>query len=126
MDRDSICECAGCMIQIRHRSASGRLDEVWEYDSARRCLDVVLRLGSAAPLAFNIPVCAIDKPRLGAYAMTRLDGESWRVLPTRFISYGERLVHHESTIHSAFDKRTQLVLTNAPYDVDAELEALSL
>lgn len=114
------------MIHIRHRSASGRLDEAWEFDSARRVLDVVFHLGSAAPVAFTIPVCAIDKPRLGAFAVTRLDGDSWRVLPTRFVLEGEKLVHFEVSIHPSLDKRTMLVLTDAPYDVDAELEVLSL
>ncbi len=114
------------MIHIRHRLASGRLDEAWEYDSARRCLDVVLRLGSASPIAFTLPVCAIDKPRLNAFAIARLDGESWRVLPSRFVLQGDKLVHHEVAIHESIGGRIQIVLTNAPSDVDAELEVLSL
>ncbi len=54
------------MIQVRHRLASGRVDEAWEFDPARQVVEVVLRQGSAEPLAFTVPVCAIDRPRLGA------------------------------------------------------------
>ena len=114
------------MIQVRHRKASGRLDEAWEFDPARRVIDVVLRQGSAEPLAFAVPVCAIDKPRLGAFAMSRFDGESWRILPSRFVLQGEKLVHQELAIHEAIGGRVQLVLTHAPLDVDAELEVMSL
>lgn len=114
------------MIQVRHRLASGRLDEAWEFDPSRRVIDLVLRQGSAKPLAFTIPVCAIDRPRLGAFAMSRLDSDSWRILPTCFVLYGERLVHHEMPIHPEIGGRVQIVLTHAPYEVDAELEIMSL
>lgn len=114
------------MIQVRHRLASGRVSEAWEFDSARQVVDVVLQQGSADPIGFTLPICAIDKPRLGAYAISRLDGDSWRILPTRFIYSGGRLVHHEVAIHEALGARTMLVLTHAPADVDAELETLSL
>ena len=114
------------MIEVRHRLASGRADEAWEFDPARRVIDVVLRQGSDTPLAFAVPVCAIDKPRIGAFAMIRFDFESWRILPSRFVLSGERLVHQEIRIHPDLGEHVQLVLTHAPYEVDAELEVMSL
>lgn len=114
------------MIHVRHRTASGRLDEVWEFDPVRKCMDIVFRLGSAKPVAFTLPICAIDKPRLHAFAISRLDGESWRLLPSRFMFAGDKLVHVEVAIHHSLDKRTMLVLSRAPSDVDAELDCLSL
>lgn len=114
------------MIQIRHRTASGRLDEMWEFDSERRVVDLVLRQAAAKPIAMTIPVCAIDRPRLAAFAMSRFDSESWRILPTRFIWEGERLVHFEVAIHPVIGGRVQLVLTHAPPAIDAELEMLGL
>ncbi len=85
-----------------------------------------MRQGSAKPIAFTLAVCAVDRPRLGAFAITRLGEDSWRVLPTRFIYAGGRLVHDEVAIHEALGEREMLALTHAPADVDAELETLSL
>jgi hypothetical protein len=111
------------MINVRHRTASGRLDEAWEFDSARRVLDVVLHLGSAAPIAMTLPVCHPDRARHGAYPIMRLDGESWRVLPALFRLESGHLVPHDQPIHESLG-HSILVLTNAPADVDAELESL--
>ena len=99
---------------------------MWEFDPARRVVDLVLKQGGARPLELTIPVCAIDRPRLNAFAMSRLDGTSWRILPSRFVWQSERLVHFEVAIHPAIGGRTQLVLTHAPPGVDAELEMLGL
>ncbi len=116
------------MIEIRHRSCSGRLDDVsmWEFDPSRRVVELVLRQGSARALELTIPVCVIDRPRLAAFAISRLDGCSWRILPIRFIWEGERLVYFEVAVHPAIGGRVQLVLTHAPAIVDAEFEALGL
>lgn len=99
---------------------------MWEFCPARRVIDVVLRQASAEPIAFTLPVCAIDKPRLFAFAMSRFDSDAWRVLPSRFVMLGDRLVHQELPIHEALGGRVQLILTHAPYEVDAELEVMSL
>lgn len=112
------------MIEVRHRSASGRLDELWEYDSARRCLEIVLRLGSAEPIAFTLAVCAPDRARIGAHPIMRLDGESFRVLPAVFRLEHGMLVPVDAAIHASLGPGSQLVLTHAPADVDAELQAL--
>jgi hypothetical protein len=112
------------MLQVRHRTASGSLSEMWEFDNARRVIDVVLRVASAKPIAFTVPVCAPDRARIGAYPVMRLDGESWRVLPARFVLEHGLLVPHDAAIHESFGRGSQIVLTHAPADVDAELESL--
>lgn len=112
------------MIVVKHRTASGRLDQLWDFDSARRVLDVVFRLGSAHPVAFTLQVCAPDRARIGAHPIMRLDGESWRVLPAVFRMEHGMLVPVDAPIHESLGHGGQLVLTHAPADVDAELESL--
>lgn len=111
-------------IQVRHRLASGRLSEAWEYDSARHVLDVVLQQASANPIAFTLLVCAPDRARVGAHPIIRLDGDTWRVLPAVFRFEHDILVPHDVVLHEALGHGNALVLTHAPADVDAELEAL--
>lgn len=112
------------MLQIRHRTASGSLTELWEFDPARRALDVVFQLGSAAPIAFTIPVCAPDRARVGAHPVMRLDGESWRVLPAAFRFEHDILVPYDLPIHPSLGHGMQIILTHAPAEVDAEIAAL--
>ena len=118
----------GDVIFVRHRTASGRLDAAWEFDSARRVIDIVFRLGEAEPIALCVPVCSSKKPRYHAFALTRFDSSSWRLLPIRFVpsnaSQPDRLVHDQRSLHSVLDRGTQLVLTCAPPNVVTELEAL--
>ena len=111
------------MIQVRHRLASGRLSEAWEFDPARGTLDVVLQQGSAEPLGLTIHVCGVDSPRLGAFAVSRLDGDSWRVLPAQYVFAGGRLVYRDAPIHESLGM-SMLVLTHAPAEVDEELSRL--
>lgn len=116
------------MIHVRHRSASGRIDAMWEFDGQRRVLDVVIRRGNAT-MAFTLPVCAVDKPRFGAFGLTRLDASSWRVLPIRYVwadASGTRLVHRSERIHESLSLGDAVILSQAPPDVDAELSELSL
>jgi hypothetical protein len=112
------------LIQVRHRLASGRASEAWEFDSARKVIDVVLQQGSAEPIAFTLPVCAPDRPRVGAHPIMRLDGESWRVLPAVFRFEGALLLPMDAPVHETLGHGGQLILTHAPADVDAELGAL--
>lgn len=77
------------MITIRHRSASGRLDMLWEFDPARRVIDAVLRMEGGPELAFAIRVCAPDKPIPFAHPILRLDSESWHILPAVFVPEDE-------------------------------------
>lgn len=73
------------MLVVQHRSASSPLDSVWEFDPARRAIDIVFGLDALEPIAFTIPVCAIDRPRFGAHAMVPLDDACWRLLPSFFV-----------------------------------------
>jgi len=73
------------MIVVKHRSASSRLDSLWEFDPVRKAIDLVFRLGSASPAAFTIPVCSLENPRFGAHVLARLDEDSWRLLPSFYI-----------------------------------------
>jgi hypothetical protein len=116
------------MLHVRHRSASGRLDALWEFDPGRSCVEVVLRRGGAM-LALTIPVCAIDKPRCGAFPIMRLDSSSWRIMPIRYMwasASGTRLVHRDECIHESLSIGDAIILAQAPEDVDLELSELSL
>lgn len=141
------------MLVLRHRSASSRLDALWEFDPARKVIDVVIRLGSEKPRAFTLPVCAPDKPRIWAHPILRLDGESWRILPSVFVPleaaeelqaddvHGIPIPRHAPillvprdcrepaaacALHDAIGLGSHLVLTNAPPSIDIELAELSL
>ncbi len=131
------------MISLRHRTASGNLDAMWEWDPARGILDLVFRLGSANPRAVTVKVCAIDRPALWCHPLARLDGESWRILPAMFVPANSSLPGRPPTLaprdclgsggglrgavpcelHEVI-ATSMLVLVNAPVDVSSELEAL--
>jgi hypothetical protein len=116
------------MLHVRHRSASGRLDALWDFCSARRVVDLVIRRGNAT-LAFTLPICAIDKPRFGAFPVTMLDSSSWRILPIRYVwadAAGTKLVHRDERIHESLSLGDAIILSQAPADVDQELSELSL
>jgi hypothetical protein len=112
------------MIAVRHRTASGPSGSAWEFDVERRVVDVVLCLGSAAPVAFTVAVCAPDRAREGAHPVMRLDGESWRILPARFRFEHGILVPIDAAIHVALGPGKQIVLTTSPADVDEEIASL--
>lgn len=132
------------MIQLRHRTASGDLANQWEYDPARGVLEIVIRLGSAHPVALTVPVCHPDRPRLLAHPMMRLDGESWRILPAIFLPTvsvsrdrtRSGLTPHDCAragglrsavpceLHEAIGSPAHLIITHSPPEQDAELEAL--
>ncbi len=131
------------MITLKHRTASGRLDALWEYDDARKCIELVFRLGTAKPRAVTVKVCAIDAPRIWCHPLTRLDGESWRILPAMMIPAHTSLPGRPPTLAprdclgSAGGLRgavpcelhevvgsAMVVLTNAPAIISEELEAL--
>lgn len=112
------------MPAVRHRTASGDLSAMWEFDCVRRIIIVVFRQGSAPPLALEIDVCSVDatERKPGAYPIKRLDAESWQVLPAR---WKLRPTPHfaDAPIHESMGT-VSLVLTNAPSDVNAELMSL--
>jgi hypothetical protein len=90
-------------------------------------VELVIQRGSIVT-AFTVNVCAIDKPRFDAFALARLDSDSWRILPIRYVwaGYGIKLVHDERAIHESLSKGDHIVLANAPEDVAIELQELSL
>lgn len=110
-------------LHVRHASASGRLDELWDYDASERRLDVLVRLG-ALETSITVQVCSQARPRLGAHPIKRIDGESWRVLPARFVLHGTTLFPIACPIGDVLVPGEHLILTNAPASVDAELDAL--
>lgn len=114
---------------VPHRSASGRLDSCWDFDPARRVVDVVMKLGSATPIDMTIPVCSIDHGRLGAYAIIREDDESWRILPSIFVPIGatvHELYRIDRPLNISLGRGDQIMLRNAPAGISLELEALAL
>lgn len=124
------------MITLKHRTASGRLDALWEFCGERRALELVFRLGHAKPLALTVPVCAVDNPVLLSHPIMRLDSSSWRVLPMIWIvgesgrfaqlDCARKGASTPCELHRSIGGATHLVLTHAPDDVDLELESLSL
>lgn len=131
------------MITVRHRTTSGRLDSMWEFDSERGCVEVVIRLASARPAAFTVKVCAPDKPRLWSHPIMRLDAESWRILPALWV------VEHSSVagqlpqltprpctgrdaspfpceLHAVIGAGNHLALLNTPPAVDLEIAELDV
>lgn len=120
-------------VHVRHRSASGRLDEMWEYDPARRIIELVFRLASEHPSTASIPVCAPKAARRLAYPIVRIDGETWRIVAARFVesivelrgnSVTRMLVPEPFPIHPRLTCGDHILLCAAPPNVDRELEAL--
>ncbi len=66
---------------LPHRLATESLSDCWEYDEARRVLELVVR-----GVGLVVPVCAHAAPRVGAYPIVRLDarGAAWKVVPICF------------------------------------------
>ncbi len=131
------------MITLRHRTASGDPSNVWEFDPLRSCIEMVFRLGSAAPRALTVKVCAIDSPALWCHPLMRLDGECWRILPALFTPANTSLPGRPPTLAPRDCLRpggglrgaipcelheviaaTMLLLVNAPPGINEELEAL--
>lgn len=115
-------------ICVRHRSASGQLDdEYWEYRRVDHRIDVTLRSGLLR-IRFEVKVCSQEKPDFGAHPIVRVDNESWRVLPARFVRCWrhriEALAAISCPIGDILSPGQHLVLTNAPPHVSAELEVL--
>jgi hypothetical protein len=105
------------LIFVKHRSASGRLEELWEYDPVRKVVMLTFKLGAATPVHLDVPVSSRHESRFGAWAIQRADGETWEIVPYRF--GGSELRAHP--IHEALGGES-VVLTNAPPGQALELE----
>lgn len=73
------------MLTLRHRTASGRLDELWEFDPARQVVELVFRLGAGPVRGFTISVCSPEKTTAFAHALMRRDADTWKILPSLFV-----------------------------------------
>lgn len=106
------------MLTIAHRSASGALDRMWEFDPARRAVIVVL-----PDVAFDVPVCTTERPEQGHYHIIRLTEDAWRVAPAMFSRQGRtwttKPFHYPDCHVDEF-----ITLTCVPPNVRHELEAL--
>jgi hypothetical protein len=120
-------------LVVKHRSASGQLDRLWEFDPARRLVMLVIRVASEAPMSLDVDVCSLAHPRLGAHSIVRHDEHTWRIKPERFVELpqstrdGQRvwsLVPEAYPIHPRFTRGDGILLAAAPSEVNAELEAL--
>ena len=72
------------MFTLNHRTVALASDSVWEFDPARRVVDMVIRLESGT-ICFALRVCAPDRASAFAHPVMRLDGEAWQILPAVFI-----------------------------------------
>lgn len=116
------------MIYARHRSASGPLDgEGWEFDRRHNRLLASVRQGGIL-LPLDVPICSYGLPVFGAHPIVRIDGETWTVHPCRLVREWpggfEQLRAMASEIGDCLGRGTQLVLTNTPHNVDAELAGI--
>jgi hypothetical protein len=112
---------------IPHRSAVGALRRSWEYVPEWRRLVVSVMLGSLNA-TFAVEICAAERPVFGAVPIKRTGGETWRVLPERYIRTWpggvERLEPLSQAIASELGVGESLILTNTPLDVSAIFEVL--
>ena len=114
-------------ITLRHKSASGRLDNAWEYDQRTQRVHAVIAAG-AIKSSIDVEVCSPERPRIGAHPIKRLNGETWRIEAHRYVREWkngvERVVAFPCPIGDAIGPGTSLTLTQAPPIVDDQLEAL--
>lgn len=125
-----LCFCGAGVtvhVQVRHVSASGRCDEGWEYVPSTQRIEARVRQGNAS-LSISVLVCSRERPVLGAAPLVRLDNETWRVQPSRFVRCWPHRQEVLEAIHcpigDTLDPGQQLSLTNAPTAVSDLLETL--
>lgn len=106
------------MVFVRHRSSSGRLEDLWEFDPARGVVMLTFRLGSAPPVSIDVRVSSPERARIGSWYLKRTDESTWEIAPHVFGV--ERLVPHP--IHANLGGAA-VVLLDAPETVSLELEA---
>ncbi len=114
------------MICLRHRSASGDVSNGWEFDARERRILCSMRDGRHV-VEFGVYVCSAKRPAVGAHPIVRIDSEAFRVLPERYIVTWPKRIETLVTIRCPISDSVaygNLVLTNTPATVAAELEAL--
>lgn len=114
-------------ITVRHSTASGRLDECWDFDVIQQRIEALVRMGGVS-VPLEILVCSQERPRVGAHPILRVDSESWRVLPARYVvTWPHRsasLCAVSCPIGDVLAPGQHLILIHAPPTVSAELAAL--
>ena len=105
---------------------------MWEFDVARRVIELVFRQGSAEPVSARVPVCSPYAPRWNAHPVIRVDGERWRLLACRFedglteVGRGtaRMLLPQPYPIAPQLTAGDHIILCGTPPDVDQELDSL--
>lgn len=116
-------------LSVRHVSASGRLDndERWSFDRGDWRIDATVRMG-ARLVPVVVYACSQARPRLGAHPLARVDGETWRVLPVRYVRAWpnglETLIAVACPIGDVLAPGEALALTQTPPNIDQELDQL--
>lgn len=74
-------------VVLQHREASGSLSSgCWEYDPARKCIVLVVRVGSSSPICLDVDVCSSQTARHGAYHLRRVSEGAWRIMPAQYLA----------------------------------------
>jgi hypothetical protein len=108
-------------LYLRHRTVGGVDSSAWEFDPARRVVDVVLR---HPPLAIEpIWVCTATRPRFGAHVLVRIDESTWRISLAAY-AYPDLRRAPVPRAHHPHLPPCELVLTHCPPLIAAELEHL--
>lgn len=119
--------CTAGTVHLRHRTASGSLDNAWEYDPVEQRIRALVRAGSMIG-GVDIEVCSPEQPRIGAHPIKRLAAESWRVEAVRYVREWpdgiERLSTIPCPIGDSLSPSASLTLTQSPPSTTAHLEAL--
>lgn len=119
--------CHASTVHLRHISASGALDNAWEYDAKDRRVRAMVRAGSCVGTV-DVEVCTTERPRIGAHPIKRVSEESWRIEAVRFVVEWpqglERLRAIPCPIADAIGPGTSLTIAQAPQATIAHLEAL--
>jgi len=102
------------MITVRHGDS---------WDLCGAVVHVTLRRGE-----FDVVVCSDARAVYGAHVIRRVDGESWVILPLRYVRVWprgvEQLMAVSSPVGDGCSPGDQVLLTNAPAEVSLQLESL--
>lgn len=110
------------MLTVPHRTASGRLESLWEFDPISKRIYLVVR-----GHGYTIPVCSERNPRAEAYAIRRIDDVTWRVAPSAYNNNAARMAKVAPFPQDRADapELSEFVhLTQTPPNVCLELEDL--
>lgn len=114
-------------ICLPHRTLRGGLEHAWEYVPNAHKVLIALQTGSMHTV-FSVDVCSANAPRLGAHPIARIDLETWRIIPMRYVRSWvggvEQLTPFPCPISSSLTPGDALMLLNAPIEVTEQLEEL--